>query len=140
MSQTVVRKTIVIKGSQSDIYDACDKILCDLKTQNFEQDDIFGIHLAVGEALINAARHGNKADERKEIKIDYFLTAQKFDISIRDEGCGFDPEMVPDPRRNENLLKSTGRGILLMRSYMDSVEYIEKGNCVRMVKHKRHAN
>ena len=116
----------------------CDGILTDLEAQGFGHDDIFGIHLAIEEALINAVKHGNNADERKEVKIDYSITPENFDISITDQGSGFDSDGVPDPCLEENLLKMTGRGVLLMKSYMDSVEYSRSanGNCVRMTKRK----
>jgi anti-sigma regulatory factor (Ser/Thr protein kinase) len=59
-----------------------------------------------------------------------------FEISITDEGCGFTPDAVPDPREDENIHNVNGRGIVLMRACMDRVEYNEKGNCVRMVKRR----
>ena len=94
------------------------------------------VHLALEEAFLNAAQHGNKLDPTKKVKIDYALTAEEIEISITDQGGGFNPNSVPDPRSDENLYKPDGRGLLLIQSYMDTVEFNESGNRVRMVKQK----
>jgi serine/threonine-protein kinase RsbW len=88
------------------------------------------------EAFINAIKHGNKMDAKKEVKIDYSVSSDKVEILMTDLGDGFDPDSVPDPRRGENLYKTEGRGLLLMRSYMDVIEFNERGNRVRMVRYK----
>jgi serine/threonine-protein kinase RsbW len=129
-------KSVVIQSSHDIVHKLCREILGDVKRSDFSQDDVFGIHLAIEEAMINAAKHGNDDDPLKRISVNYTVTADKFDISITDEGSGFKPEVVPDPRCGENLYKVTGRGLLLMRAYMDSVEYNKAGNCVHMVKYK----
>jgi len=72
----------------------------------------------------------------KEVKIDYSVGLDKFEVSMTDEGEGFDPAAVPDPRYGENLYKPAGRGLLLMRSYMDVVEFNEGGNSVYMARYR----
>jgi serine/threonine-protein kinase RsbW len=131
------QKTIVIPSSHSQICCVCNTILSDVKSRHFSDDDIFGIHLAVEEAIINAVKHGNNGDESKNVRINYFVTDEKFDIEIVDEGVGFTPKDVPDPRQGNNVFKASGRGLLLMKAYMDSVEYNVHGNCVHMVKIKK---
>lgn len=108
-----------------------------LKAHNFSEDEIFAVHLAMEEAFINAVRHGNKMDPQKEVKIDYLVDDEKLEISMTDEGRGFDPNVVPDPRCGENLYKAGGRGLLLIRSYMDVVEFNKSGNRVRIVKYRK---
>jgi serine/threonine-protein kinase RsbW len=130
-----MHRTAVIQSSHDLVHKLCREILAEVKRNDFDQDDVFGIHLAIEEALINAVKHGNREDPLKQISVTYSITADKFDISITDEGHGFHPETVPDPRCGENLYKVTGRGMLLMRAYMDSVEYNEDGNCVQMTKY-----
>lgn len=103
---------------------------------DFSQDECFGIQLAIEEAMVNAVEHGNKCDPLKTVTVEYLITTHTFEIAITDEGRGFKPKLVPDPRDDENIHNVTGRGIVLMREYMDSVEYNAKGNCVRMVKHQ----
>ncbi len=114
----------------------CQQLLDEATLNDFGTDDIFAIHLALAEAFLNAVKHGNKKDATKQVSIDYLITPDKFDVFIADDGNGFRPNEVPDPRLEENLYKSAGRGMLLMRSYMDVVEYNEKGRCVHMVKYK----
>ena len=101
---------------------------------NFNSDDIFAIRLSMDEALANAIRHGNKKDETKKINLRYAIDPERVDIYITDEGDGFDPEKVPDPTTQENLEIPNGRGIMLMRAYMNKVEYNKKGNVLRIVK------
>jgi serine/threonine-protein kinase RsbW len=114
----------------------CHLIMSILEDSGFGKEDVFAVHLALQEAFINAVRHGNQMDPDKEVKIEYLVDSEKFEISVTDEGDGFDPEAVPDPRCEENLYKPNGRGLLLMRAYMDVVEYNEKGNGVRMVRYR----
>jgi len=137
MQQQINRKTIVIPSSHGRICDVCGRILSELKRNNFSEDEVFGIHLAIEEALINAVKHGNGADEAKQVKIDYCISTDKFEVNIADEGSGFAPEAVPDPRVGENVFKASGRGLLLMKAYMDQVEYVERGTCVHMIKYKK---
>jgi serine/threonine-protein kinase RsbW len=127
---------MVIKGNSSAIAGTRRRILSDLENNSFNQEDIFAVHLALEEAFLNAIKHGNKMDRRKEIKVDYSISTEKIEISMTDEGNGFDPNAVPDPRRGENLYKTEGRGLFLMRAYMDIVEYNKSGNRVRMVRYK----
>lgn len=114
----------------------CHLIMAMLEESGFGKEDVFAVHLALEEAFTNAIRHGNDMDPDKVVKIDYTVDADKFEVWIEDEGAGFDPKSVPDPRCGENLYKPSGRGLLLMRSYMDTVEYDERGNKVHMVRHR----
>lgn len=84
---------------------------------------------AVREAVANAIRHGNQSDADKQVQVDFGLEGNEIVIEVRDEGVGFDPERVPDPLEPENLLKPNGRGILLIREFMDRVEYKFKKEC-----------
>ena len=125
-----------ISSKSSLAEELCDGLLAEVKTFNYSDEDIFAIHLATEEAFINAVSHGNGGDPDKKIKFNYAITAEKAEISITDQGNGFVPEAVPDPRKEENLYKPSGRGVLLMRAYMDLVEYNDKGNGVRMIKYR----
>ena len=140
VSKSPVHKSVVIESNAVAVERLCRQLLGEAAGNNFDGDDIFAIHLALEEAFLNAVQHGNKADATKQISIECLITPAKFDISITDQGTGFDPDVVPDPRSEENLCKLWGRGLLLMRSYMDVVEYNETGNCVHMIKYKANAN
>jgi len=128
--------SIVVDSKPSAIVGVCGKILSELHGNCFSQDDIFAVHLAIEEAFINAIRHGNKMDPAKEVKIEYLVCSDKVEIFMTDQGEGFDPEAVPDPRLAENLYKPEGRGLFLINSYMDEVTFNERGNRVRMVRFK----
>ncbi len=128
--------SIAVESRLSVTDQICKQILSELEGNGFSQDDIFAVHLAVGEAFLNAVKHGNKMDSAKKVKIDYSVGSDRFEVSITDEGDGFDPESVPDPRVGENLYMPEGRGLLLMRSYMDVVKFNERGNSVYMARFK----
>jgi serine/threonine-protein kinase RsbW len=100
----------------------------------FSDHELFGIRLAVEEALVNAIKHGNQMDRAKQVHIRYILRAELFEIHIADEGPGFDPAEVPDPTAIENLERPCGRGLMLMRHYMSEVSFSSEGNSVRMSK------
>jgi serine/threonine-protein kinase RsbW len=135
-SEAQIRRSIVVPGTASAVRRVCEQILSQARKYKYSRNDIFAVHLALEEAFINAIRHGNKMDPDKEVKVEYFVTADKVDVLIMDQGRGFDVERVPDPRVGDNLYKTSGRGLLLMRSYMNVVEFNKTGNCVHMVKYK----
>jgi serine/threonine-protein kinase RsbW len=111
-------------------------ILDHLKAHSFSERELFGIKLALEEALVNAIKHGNRMDRNKKVWISYHVHGDEFVIRIRDEGKGFDPEDVPDPTDEENLERPCGRGLLLMRFYMNEVNFLEGGNVVLMRKRR----
>ncbi len=82
-----------------------------------------GLLLSVTEATTNAIIHGNKSNKGKMVKIKVNVENKKLLISIKDEGLGFDPQNIPDPTEPENLLKDSGRGLYLMKVYMDEVKF-----------------
>jgi serine/threonine-protein kinase RsbW len=135
----LVHKSRVVASCVSAIEPLCRELLDAAAGCGFDEDEVFGIHLALEEAFANALKHGNEADEHRSVSIEYFVTPAKVDITIADEGSGFTPEAVPDPRTEENLYKPGGRGLLLMRSHMDVVEHNDKGNCVHMIKYRANA-
>jgi serine/threonine-protein kinase RsbW len=101
-------------------------------------DDVaFGVDMAIREAVTNAVIHGNKLDGAKVVGLKLRNTPEGFEISVHDQGSGFNPNEVPDPTRDENLLKTSGRGIFFMRNFMDEVEWSADpngGTSVRMLK------
>jgi serine/threonine-protein kinase RsbW len=105
----------------------------------FNEEAAFGIDMAVREAVTNAVLHGNKQDETKAVDVVFSGSNQMIEITVRDRGEGFDLSSVPDPTDPQNLMKTSGRGILFMRTFMDEVEYshhAEGGTVVRMTKRK----
>lgn len=88
----------------------------------FDEDDCFKIGMSVREGVINAYNYGSQKQREKKIFLTFELTPEKLVIYVRDQGKGFRLENVPDPLADENLLKSSGRGIFLMRSFMDEFD------------------
>ncbi|MFA5293034.1 MAG: ATP-binding protein [Phycisphaerae bacterium] len=132
--KTSTHEKLVLKGIISELRKVCSKVLCHAQQFGYSSDDLFAMHLAMEEALVNAVKHGNKRDMNKNIAIEYDVTPEKIDVSVTDQGHGFNPDNVEDPRCGDNIYKTGGRGVLLMKSYMDEVEYNETGNSVHMVK------
>ena len=88
----------------------------------FDADEILNLGLAVREAAINAIKHGNHLDPRKRVRIVFTFDDHGMSVTIKDRGKGFDVNAVKDPTLPENLFQSSGRGLLLMRSFVDKVE------------------
>jgi serine/threonine-protein kinase RsbW len=135
-SEAPINCSIVVDSKSSAVVEVCKEILAKLEEHNFDKDDIFAVHLTLEEAFLNAVKHGNKMDPTKKVKIDYSISSEKVEITITDEGQGFEPEAVEDPRFGKGLYEPGGRGLLLMNSYMDIVKYNEEGNSVHMVRYK----
>lgn len=105
-----------------------------LKQNAWPEKDAFGIHMAAEEALMNAVKHGNELDESKKVDVIIRLTNDHFYARIADEGEGFDPDDVPDPCEDCNIDKTSGRGVSLIRKFVDSVWYNESGNVIEFEK------
>jgi serine/threonine-protein kinase RsbW len=135
-SEAPISCSLVVESKPSAVVGVCKQILPKLEANDFGKDDIFAVHLTLEEAFLNAVKHGNKMDPTKKVKIDYSVDSAKVEICITDEGDGFEPEAVADPRFGEGLYEPGGRGLLLMNSYMDTVKYNERGNSVYMVRYK----
>ncbi len=117
-----------------------ERIIKVLEDLNYPPRDIFGVRLALEEAIVNAIKHGNDMDPQKQVRVQWQVNHTCVRIEIEDEGNGFRPEEVPDPTCDENLEKPCGRGIMLMRAFLSSVEYNQRGNCVILVKERGTGN
>jgi serine/threonine-protein kinase RsbW len=111
-----------------------DDLLEQLGVHGWSPSDIFAIHLAAEEAIVNAIVHGNKLDAAKRVHVNCEVSADHVLITIDDEGEGFDPAKVPDCTLEERLEVPGGRGVMLMRSFMTRIEYNAKGNGVVLEK------
>lgn len=111
-----------------------ERIVALLEELEYPMRDVFGMRLALEEALVNAIKHGNGMDPDKKVQIECRVSRDHVWVKIQDEGPGFDPASLPDPTLEENLDKPSGRGILLMREFMTNVEYLENGTCVILEK------
>jgi serine/threonine-protein kinase RsbW len=103
----------------------------------FDEEDILKISMAVREAAVNAVLHGNAYDPAKKVTLAFERTGHDLVITVRDQGKGLDIGKVADPLAPENLMKTSGRGIFLIRSFMDVVEIhpSQAGTELKMIKH-----
>ncbi len=125
---------LTITSETAHVPDIQDRILAEVARHGFTQQSYFAIKLALEEGLVNAIKHGNKMDKSKSVRVEYKVTPKQFEITIEDQGPGFHRNGVPDPTLEENIEKCSGRGILLMEAYMNSVRWSRGGRRVRMIK------
>jgi len=120
-SATTVRLVISSEVRLVDIIHAASESLAGIA--GFDEDDALNVGIAVREAVINAIVHGNRMDAKR--KVDVVLQARPRSIRarVRDQGAGFDSGATPDPTVGDNLMRSSGRGILVMRAFVDSVDF-----------------
>jgi serine/threonine-protein kinase RsbW len=114
----------------------CDRVAEAMIARGYCEVEVFGVRLALEEALVNAVKHGNQNDPTKCVWASWIVDPRRVLVAIEDEGDGFDPRAVPDPCTLENLERSCGRGLLLMRTYMSWVRYNSRGNRVTMIKRR----
>jgi serine/threonine-protein kinase RsbW len=134
-----VSETLELKfPSRIESVDEAATKVCEFATElGLSNELLFPIDLAVRESVANAIKHGNKFDETKDVDIRLVNSNEEFEITVKDHGHGFNLEEIPDPTDPANLLKTNGRGILFMRSFMDIVDWSngpDGGLIVRMVK------
>jgi serine/threonine-protein kinase RsbW len=125
---------LTISSDHAAMRDVQDKILREVTRCGFDAHSQFAIRLALEEGLINAIKHGNRFDPKKKVQVEYRIDPRHLEVIIEDEGPGFARHGVPDPTLDENVEKCSGRGILLMEAYMNSVKWSHDGRRVRMVK------
>lgn len=107
------------------------------QSAGMDEDESFRVVMAVREATVNAVLHGNGYDPNKQVSVSFENTGKSLVVTVADEGEGLDPEKIPDPLAPENLLRGTGRGIFLIRSFMDEIHFrqLHPGTELTLVKH-----
>lgn len=123
----------------SDHGKACeliDQVLEQLVQREWPQSDRFAIQMGLEEALTNAIKHGNQNDPQKLVTLKVRIDSIEIRILIADEGQGFRHARVRDPTRKSNRKRESGRGVALIRFFMNEVHYNEAGNQLEMVKHR----
>lgn len=109
-------------------------ILDAMQEAGFTANSCFAVKLALDEAMVNAIKHGNGLDAEKVVKVEADVKPDRVDISIEDQGKGFSRDNVPDPTHDDNLHRPSGRGILLIESYMNRAIWDRGGRRLRMVR------
>lgn len=111
-----------------------ERIIGMLEQMEFPARDVFGVRLALEEAIVNAIKHGNRMDPSKQVEISCRCDEKRVNVEIQDEGEGFNLRDVPDPTEEENLERPCGRGIMLMNAFLSKVSYNDAGNRVILEK------
>lgn len=126
-------------ASTLDSVDSAEEtVLREATEVGFDEDDLHRIGMSVRECMVNAVVHGNQYNTRKKVHLVVMRSQDRIEILIGDEGEHFDKSQVPDPLADENLLRHSGRGLLLMQAFMDEFEVRKRnplGTEVRLVKH-----
>jgi serine/threonine-protein kinase RsbW len=102
-----------------------------------DEDELVHFGMAVRECMVNAVVHGNRYSQDKKVHLDIERSSDRVTVTIRDEGSGFDPDSLPDPLAPENLMRQSGRGLLLTRTFVDEFSLNSRpgtGTEVRLVK------
>ncbi len=117
-------------------------VVSEAQALGLDEEDLYRVGIAIRECMVNAVVHGNRYNSRKKVQLKVERTADSLTIVVADEGDGFDPSAVPDPLAGENLLRGSGRGVMLMQSFMDEFQISRRqprGTEVKMVKYKAKA-
>jgi serine/threonine-protein kinase RsbW len=132
------RTVDLLLDSTLDSVDVAEEaVLKEAQELGFDEDDLHKIGMSVRECMVNAVVHGNRYNARKKVHVMIQRTSDRLAIVIQDEGDGFDMADLPDPLANENLLRHSGRGLLLIQAFMDEFQIRPrepKGTEVKMVK------
>ena len=113
------------------------EVLEELEARHWGHRDVFAVHLAMEEALVNAITHGNRLDPDKRVRVSCRMSPELIRVEICDEGAGFDPTKLPNPTDPERLECPSGRGVLLMKAFMTRVEWGGSGSRV-VLERRRH--
>ena len=127
-----VKLEIMIPSNTADGLSAQEKLVAVMEKFEYSMRDIFAMRLSLEEGITNAIRHGNKFAPDKNVIIRCDISTDKMRVVIVDEGDGFDPEDVPDPTLEEFIERPCGRGLMLMRAYLNMCEYSDGGRCLTM--------
>ena len=134
MSEEVFEIKRVLESAPKQCAELLRELLDILEQKQWNKNDLFGIRMAVEEAVMNAIKHGNAQDPAKKVEVLFRLEPDRFYAKISDEGGGFCPDDVPDPTEDANLEKASGRGVKLIKSFVDECRYNACGNSVELVK------
>jgi serine/threonine-protein kinase RsbW len=137
MSGDIIHTDILLDSTLKSVDQGEELALEAARGVGFSGEDLNDIGIAVRECLVNAVTHGNRYNAKKKVHLRILIGGARLTVEVMDEGAGFAAAEVPDPLEGDNLLRQSGRGILMMRHYMDEVESFPReggGTGIRMVK------
>jgi serine/threonine-protein kinase RsbW len=124
-----------VKGTREAFDEIQDNVLTRMIDFQYSETDLFSVRVAIEEALANALLHGHQGDKSIDIDVFWRVDDKSVEISVKDQGRGYDPTKVPDPTADENLTLPSGRGVAMIRSFMDDVIVNDRGNKVTMTRY-----
>ena len=127
----------VVQGTREEFDEIQHTILSLMESLSYIEHDVFSVRISLEEALANALLHGHRGEAEHPIEVAWKVTDAQVDITITDQGRGYDPVTIPDPTADENLTLPSGRGLAMMRAFMDNVQVNDQGNKVTMSRVKR---
>jgi serine/threonine-protein kinase RsbW len=110
------------------------EVMAVVRSEQWNENDLFALELILEESLTNAVEHGNGLDKSKMVRFDCKLNHNRVYARIEDEGEGFDPRAVADPREPDNQMIESGRGVLLMTHFATKIRWNKRGNVVEIEK------
>jgi serine/threonine-protein kinase RsbW len=128
----------VLDSNLESVDHAEQTVLREAEVLGFDEDDLHRIGISVRECMVNAVVHGNRYNARKKVHLKVNRAPDRLTVWVADEGEGFDPAALPDPLAGENLLRQSGRGVLMMQAFMDEFQICNRapqGTEVKMVKY-----
>jgi serine/threonine-protein kinase RsbW len=128
----------VLESTLDSVDGAEETVLREAEQLGFDEDDLHKIGISLRECIVNAVVHGNRYNTRKKVHLKVTRTPDCLTIVVGDEGEGFDPSAVPDPLAADNLLRGSGRGVMLMQAFMDEFQISKRepqGTEAKMVKY-----
>jgi serine/threonine-protein kinase RsbW len=128
----------VLESTLDSVDGAEETVLREAEQLGFDEDDLHKIGISLRECMVNAVVHGNRYNTRKKVHLKVTRTPDCLTIVVGDEGEGFDPSAVPDPLAADNLLRGSGRGVMLMQAFMDEFQISKRepqGTEAKMVKY-----
>jgi len=133
-SETPEVSGMISISDKMEVRKACDTVLRGLTSLGYGDRDQFAVRLAVEEAATNAIIHGNKEDPDKKTRIDYAVYKDRVSITVTDEGEGFDYTTVANCTDPDHVMRTGGRGVCLIKEFMDEISPNENGNSLTMVR------
>jgi len=128
----------VLDSNLESVDHAEQTVLREAEVLGFDEDDLHRIGISVRECMVNAVVHGNRYNARKKVHLKVSRAPDRLTVWVADEGEGFDPATLPDPLAGDNLLRQSGRGVLMMQAFMDEFQICPRapqGTEVKMVKY-----
>jgi serine/threonine-protein kinase RsbW len=136
-AMNATRVTYTLESTLETVNKAEETALAIAAKSGFDEDEVQRIAMAVREATVNAVLHGNAYDPNKRVIVSFESSDDALTVTVKDEGKGLSPDDIPDPLAPENLLKQSGRGIFLIRAFMDEVRFrnMDPGTEITLIKH-----